>query len=417
MLALTPSIRRCTVAALGVLTLAGCAALTPERNAPPVELYDLAVAANLPDARYWGDDIDERSRVLIEREVRGGMLRAWDHAGRPAEGLDIALLALSGGGPDGAFGAGLLSGWTERGDRPAFHLVTGISVGALIAPFAFVGPDYDRALRTMFTELDTRDVAERQFVRAMFGALGLARTDPLRRQIERFVDDDFLQRIAEGRREGRMLLVGTTNLDAQRGVIWDMGKIAEAGELELFRDVLLASASIPGAFPPVGIEVEAEGRRYTEFHVDGGVATSVFVGPTRAADALPRDLPFPIQRRLFVIMNNSLVVPYRPVENRLREIVARSISGLIRAQADGDLIRMYVAANLAGADFRLTFVPLGFDAPAESAFDRQYMTALFETAREIGRGEIPWWERPPALIGRQRLERVVTRRPDAATGR
>ncbi len=396
----------------GLLALVACGTFTPHRTAPPPDVYDVAIAGSLPEARYWGDDLGEAVGARIEREVRQSLMQRWQALGRPREGLDVAMLALSGGGPDGAYGAGLLAGWSERGDRPEFDLVTGISVGALIAPFAFVGPDYDPALRTMFTELDTTDVAELQLFRALFGALGLARTDPLRRQIERFVDDTFLERIAAGHRAGRILLVGTTNIDAERPVIWDMGRIAAAGELELFRDVLLASASIPGAFPPVGIEVEAGTRRYTEFHVDGGVTNAVFIGPVRAADALPRDLPFPVRRRVYVIVNNSLVMPYRPVEDRLRSIVTRSISGLIRAQAAGDIVRIYLAAEDAGADFHLTFLPLGFEAPSASAFDRAYMTALFETAQALGRGGIAWLDRPPALLGRRVVEGTALRRID-----
>lgn len=324
------------------------------------------------------------------------------------------MLALSGGGPDGAYGAGLLKGWSERGDRPTFDLVTGISVGALIAPFAFAGPAYDHALETIFTELDTRDVAQLQLFRALFGALSLARTDPLRRQIERFVDAELLAVIADGHSDGRILLVGTTNIDAERPVIWDMGRIAAAGEIELFRDVLLASASIPGAFPPVGIDVEAQGRRYVEFHVDGGVTKSVFIGPVRAADALPRDLPFPIRRRVYVVLNNSLVLPYTPVDNRLRAIVTRSISGLIRAQAEGDIVRIYLAAQDAEADFFLTFLPLGFQAPSAGAFDRAYMAALFDTGRELGRAGVDWLDRPPALLGRRTVEGAILRRPRTA---
>ena len=384
--------------------LAACAAPS-ERRPPPAEVYRTAVAASDSGVRYWADDLDPRHQARAAREMRQGLIARWEAAGRPRAGLTVDMLALSGGAADGAYGAGLLAGWSTAGGRPEFDVVTGISVGALIAPFAFLGPAYDGELRMVFTELDTTDVAELQLFRALFGALAIARTDPLRQQIERFVDEAFLADIAAAHARGRRLLVGTTNIDAQRPVIWNMGRIAELGEVELFRDVLLASASIPGAFPPVPIAVEAGGERFTELHVDGGVTRAVVIGPNRAADMLPRDLPFAVQRTVYVVVNLALAPTYEPVEDRLRAIVGRSLSTLIRAQAEGDVLRIDRAADEAGAAFRLTFLPPNFRAPQASAFDREYMTALFEAAYAEGRDGITWLEAPPATIGRTALER------------
>jgi predicted acylesterase/phospholipase RssA len=401
---LTPARRLRTRVSIFLLVVMASCTSAPPRQPPPEPVHETVVAGGLPDARFFADDLDEATRSRIEREMRAALLTRWQAAGRPVAGLDVDMLALSGGGADGAFSAGLLTGWSERGDRPEFDLVTGISVGALVAPFAFLGSDDDDELRAIFTGLDTPDIAELRLFSALFGALSLARTDPLRAQIERFVDDDFLARIAAEHRKGRRLLVGTTNIDAARPVIWNMGEIAEAGELELFKDVVLASASIPGAFPPVEIEVEAGDHRYTELHVDGGVGHMVLIGPTRAADALPQDLPFPVRRTIYVIMNVALVPPYQPVEDRLLAIVGRSLSTLIRAHSDGDLIRIYLAAGAAGADFRLTFLPPGFQAPPGSPFDRAYMTRLFETAYEEGRRGVTWLTEPPAIVGRRSIQ-------------
>jgi predicted acylesterase/phospholipase RssA len=393
--------------ALIALALALGACATPvERRPPPAELYRDALAADDAGVRYWADDLDPAQQARALREMRAALLDRWQAAGRPRGGLTVDMLALSGGAADGAYGAGLLAGWSEAGDRPSFDVVTGISVGALIAPFAFLGSDYDGALRSIFTELDTADVAELQLFRALFGALAVARTDPLRRQIERFVDDAFLEEIAAAHADGRRLLVGTTNIDAARPVIWNLGRLAELGELALFRDVVLASASIPGAFPPVPIEVEAAGERFTELHVDGGVTRTVLIGPSRAEELLPRDLPFPVDRTIYVVVNLPLAPTYEPVEDRLRAIVGRSLTTLIRSQAEGDVLRIDVASRAAGSDFRLTFLPPTFAAPQASAFDRAYMTALFETGYDEARNGIDWLERPPDVVGRGALERA-----------
>ena len=390
---------------VAVVLATGACAGPGARVPPPADAYRAVAPGGHDDVRYWADDLAPDQQARAAGEIRAALGDRWRAEGRPRRGLEVDMLALSGGAADGAYGAGLLVGWTEQGGRPHFDLVTGISVGALIAPFAFLGPEYDAALRTIFTELDTADVAELQLARALFGALAIARTDPLRRQIERFVDDAMLAEIAAAHGRGRRLLIGTTNIDAARPVIWNMGRIAERGELELFRDVVLASASIPGAFPPVPIEVEVDGRRYTELHVDGGVTHSVIIGPSRAAEMLPTDLPFPVRRRIHVVVNFALLPAYEPVADRLRAIVTRSFNTLLRAQSEGDLLRIHREAEAAGADFRLTFLPPGFSAPQASAFDRAYMTALFEAGRDEARDGIVWLDAPPALLGRGDVER------------
>lgn len=389
--------------------IAGCTARAPVRTPPTPETYAAAFVPGAPDARFWGDDVLP-PEVIAEAgaTLRGLLTRRWREAGRPAEGVDFTVLALSGGGPDGAFAAGLLNGWTESGDRPVFDVVTGISVGALIAPFAFVGPSGDAALQTIFTELDGTSVAELALFSALMGALGIADTQPLRASLRQFIDEPFLARVADGFREGRALLIGTTNIDAGRPVIWNMGAIAEAGMIDLFREVMIASASIPGAFPPVGIEVTDGTNVYTEFHVDGGVTHSVILGPAGVDGAVPRDLPFPVSQTIYVIQNNALAPPFEPVPSRLTAIATRSLSTLIRGQTNGDLTAIYLVAQALGADFRLAFVPPGFYASA-TGFDPAYMRALFERARDDALDGVPWLERPPGMLGRQALVQAATR--------
>src|ERR1019366_6164924 len=189
------------------------------------------------------------------------------------------VLALSGGGAYAAFGAGLLNGWSARGTRPQFTIVTGASSGALIAPFAFLGTGQDETLRRIFTSGEMENLLQSDGLKGLFGT-SLYKTAPLRELIVRHVDAKLLEAIALENRAGRRLYVVTTNIDAQRTAIWDMGKIAasdDPGALELFRNILTASASIPGLFSPVLIDVEGEGRRFAEMHVDGGVTANVLI--------------------------------------------------------------------------------------------------------------------------------------------
>src|SRR3954466_5396720 len=194
------------------------------------------------------------------------------------------FLAVSGGGEDGAFGAGLLCGWTEAGTRPEFEVATGVSTGALTAPFAFLGSAYDAQLRAVYTDLKPEDILlQRNIVSGVLGD-ALADNSPLFGTISRFVNSDMLAAIAKGYEEGRLLLIGTTNLDAQQRVIWNIGAIAASNHtraLDTVRRLLLASAAIPGAFPPTMIEVTLEGAKYQEMHVDGAAFTQAFLYPPR----------------------------------------------------------------------------------------------------------------------------------------
>ena len=393
--------------------VAACSTYAPVRVAPPAELYATAQPVGHRDLRYWGDGIDP---AYAEADIR--QIAEASRAHFEAKGIDPAtqhadVLALSGGGPDGAFAAGLLNGWSTTGNRPDFALVTGISIGALIAPFAFLGPDYDPALRVVFTELDTQQIVIFRPFALLFGSLGLIDTTPLRQTIRSLVDDAMLKRVAEEHRRGRRLLIGTTNIDAGRPMVWSMGAIAETGDTELFADVMLASASIPGAFPPVLIDVEAAGQRFTEFHVDGGVTRSVILWPTGTEKLLEQYGLLRARGSIYVIQNNQLLPPYQPVRSRLRDIASRSLSTMIRGQTEGDLTRIYLAGREVGYGFKLIFVPPSDDVPGTTDFDIAYMRRLFDTAYEIGRGEIPWLDVPPDLMGRPELQRTVDAFVDA----
>lgn len=389
------------------LALAGCAGSPTAVAPPPATLYAEAAPLGLPAVRGWGDDLSSEQIMRSRTAVRRGLEARWIEAGRPAGGIDVDLLALSGGGPDGAFAAGLLAGWTEAGDRPEFELVTGVSVGALIAPFAYLGPDYDAELRRLITGTTTADVLDFQILSALFGALGVADPKPLRRRLEAVVDASMLEAIGREHARGRSLLVVTTNIDAARPVLWDMGAIASAGARKLFIDVLLASASIPGAFPPVPIAVEAGGERFVELHVDGGVTHSVTIGPTGLDEVLSARMPFPVHRRIYVIQNNTLTPPYEPVERSLPAIAGRTVSTLIRSQSAGDLLQIWLISERTGGEFRLAFVPPGQGAASATDFDPDTMARLYDVAFEAAREGVAWLTEPPGVIGYGRIAPTV----------
>ena len=346
--------------------LAGCA--TPvERLAVPAALASEASVPGMGEIRLWGDA--PFSPTLLKPDLP--VLRAkYQARAKRGEKLESNLLALSGGADDGAFGAGLLVGWTAHGDRPEFDLVTGISAGALIAPFAFLGRDYDKQLAGLFTTYGADQIYQANVLSGLFGGSSLADSAPLAQLIERYVDDRFLRRVAEERAKGRFLLIGTTNLDAQRPVYWDMGRIAQSrdpGAPELFRRVLLASASFPGIFPPVHITVKAGGHRYEEMHVDGGTTREVFF---TVADFSYRDLDKAIgrkvARRLWVIRNGKIAPEYKVTKDSTFVIAQRSLETLAKNRGLGDLTRMYVRAKADGIDYNLAAIPAEFEAPHPS---------------------------------------------------
>ena len=294
---------------------------------------------------------------------------------------DVSYLALSGGADDGAFGAGLLVGWSEAGARPKFTVVTGISAGALIAPFAFLGRDYDRQLRAMWFNHTSDDLYRTDMLAGLFGGVAFADSSPLAELIARYVDRDMVRSVAREYRKGRLLLIGTTNLDTQRLAIWNMGEIAASGHpraLHLFRQILLASTAVPGLFPPVRIDVDAAGLEHEEMHVDGGVSAQVFLLPTHVSFRdLDKMLPSPGRHRVFVIRNAKLAPAYKAVEASALPISERSLSTLIFNQSLADVQRIYLQALRDGAEYRLAAIPAAFSYPHQQPFDQQYMRTLF----------------------------------------
>jgi predicted acylesterase/phospholipase RssA len=311
----------------------------------------------------------------------------------------VAFLAISGGSDNGAFGAGLLNGWTAAGNRPEFKVVTGISTGALIAPFAFLGPDYDPELKKAFTTISKKDVYEERGLLSAFFDDGLADSRPLLKLVSSYVTSQMLTRIAAEYGKGRLLLVGTANLDARQPVIWNMTAIAASGDpgaLDLFRKVLVASASLPGIFPPVMFEVDANGRKYQEMHVDGGAMAQVFLYPSYfALSDVAGQLDAHRHRTLYVIRNARLDPDWASVDRRTLDIVDRAVSSLINSQGLGDLYRIYLTTQRDGIDYNLAYIGSDFDAPHKEEFDTAYMQKLFDYGYMLARTGYPWQKYPP----------------------
>lgn len=376
-----------------VVLFSACATISP-RNALPEAEANRTELDGFNNVRFWGDE----SGSAIAAAIDANSTRLPSHGSRAGETRrQIAnLLAISGGAEDGAFGAGLLVGWSDAGSRPTFDLVTGISSGALIAPFAFLGSERDGQLREIFTKYGRKDIFAYNVPSLLEGS-ALVDDSPLAKLIAKYVDGPFLQEIATERAKGRILLIGTTNLDTQRPVLWDMGRIAMSANpeaLALFRKILLASATLPGVFPPVRIKVRSGGQDYDELHVDGGLTRQVFIAPSIFSS---RGQKPGGGSRLYVIRNGRIDPEWQAVSENLFSITQRSLSTLIKNQGIGDLYRIYSIAKQEGIDFNLASIPGDFTESSDQPFDQKYMIALFERGYAMGAEKQPWAKAPPGL--------------------
>ena len=378
--------------------LPGCS--TPVRGpAIPTGKADKATVLGVPNERFYPAINIEPLEEEFADTVRRGRKTLRLAQGQPMPG--IQLLAVSGGGENGAFGAGLLCGWTEQGTRPTFELVTGVSTGALTAPFAYLGPKYDRQLKEVYTQLSPDKVLEkRSFTAALFDD-AMTDNSPLFKTISGYLDNDMLAAIARAYDHGRLLLIGTTNLDAQQPVIWNIGAIAKSGHpkaLETIRRILLASAAIPGAFPPTMFDVELNGQPYQEMHVDGGAFTQAFLYPPRAMrqreERLRRGEKV-IPAEAFVIRNGRLDPEWATVERRTMSVAGRAISTMIAVSGYNDVQRMHASTKRDEIGFNLAYIGSDFTMELPEPFDPGYMRTLFDYGYERGRRGYDWAHKPP----------------------
>lgn len=383
---------RVGLACLCLALVSACSSIL--RNPVPEQYHLETTVLGRDDLRIWGDQqgpevysLEQLAREEGLEERLGGIMHR-----------EHNYLAISGGGANGAYGAGILAGWSELGTRPEFTMVTGISTGALTAPFAFLGPAYDQQLREVYTTLDTSRIITRRSLVSIIRGDSIVDSTPLSNTLDRYITDEVIEAIAAEYRRGRALHVGTTNLDAGRPVIWNIGRMADSGHPDagrLIRQVLLASASIPGVFPPAYIRVQApDGRTYEEMHVDGGTSSQLFLYPSSTDWArLMEILGVQGTPTAYLIRNSRFTPDFDPVRARLTDIAGRSVQSLIRTQGIGDTYRIAALAQRDGVQVNLTWIPAdAISDPGEEVFDPEYMTALFEFGFQRARREDAWRE-------------------------
>lgn len=394
---LSRSRRIACLAALLILALSACSTFD-RKNAVPPELRRDTTVLGIPNSRFFVDEpsqlSDEQARSLA-REAK------YLHAARGAALPTAHLLSLSGGGDDGAFGAGLLVGWTAHGDRPRFKLVTGVSTGALIAPFAFLGSKYDSALTDVYTNVDQSKIFEKRLPTAVLMDDAMADTTPLYETIAKHVDERMMAKLAEEYEKGRLLIIQTTDLDAGYPVLWNIGAIAGSGHpeaLTLIRRILLASASIPAAFPPVMFDVEARGVSYHEMHVDGGAVSQAFLVPP-SIDPRIAQAKTGYRRKVvaYIVRNSRLTTDWTNVERQTLSIAQRAVSTLINYSGVSDFYRMYLVTRRAGAAFNLAYIDDDFHAEHAEAFNQEYMRALYRYGFDKAANGYPWRPAPPGF--------------------
>jgi predicted acylesterase/phospholipase RssA len=374
--------RRPRLAALVAIllpVLAGCA--TPERaDIVPRSQVGAAQFVGIDNARFVPGEqqaLDAEFYAAAQKEVAH-----WKATGHRGPLPPAAYLAISGGADDGAFGAGLLVGWSRQGSRPAFKAVTGISTGALSAPFAFLGPEYDAQLREVYTALGPDAIFEKRPIWSAITDDAISDTAPLYQTISRYLNEQMIARIAEEYAKGRLLLIMTTNLDAAVPVIWNIGAIAASGDpqaRELILNILLASSAMPAAFPPVMMDVTVDGQTRQEMHVDGGVIAQVFLyPPTTDVNRIATVAGVARKRDAYVIRNGRLGGDVAKVDRQTMTIAGRALSVMITSSGMNDMYRLYQVTKRDGVGYHLAYIPPAFDIPYSGPFDTVYMNKLFE---------------------------------------
>jgi predicted acylesterase/phospholipase RssA len=337
---------------------------------------------------------DRHAEAMRERRLREEK-KGKDALGKPFRQKEYNILLLSGGGAFGAYPAGVICGWSAsgkapaEGGRPEFDVVTGVSSGALISTFAFLGSEYDGTLRELYTNVSNDDIFKlRRTIRSLLSQ-SFANNEPLKQKITTYINNDIMAKVAAEHAKGRRLYMGTTNIDTKRLVVWDIGAIASKGtqqSLALIHQIILASTAIPGFFPPVKFDVAIDGAAYEELHVDGSISRSMFfrppyfppdqaevVGPTLLAGS-----------NLYAIVAGKYYPDPEGVKARTLEVVGASVSNLLYATTRGDLYRFYTYCSLSGMDYFTTAIPADMKTTNSSTnFDRCEMIKMFNEGYRI----------------------------------
>lgn len=382
-----------------MFVLASCGTIL--RQAAPVALAEKASMVGFSEIRFYPFTNAAPARKMLETAFYTETPESYET--QPDGSRVYNYLSVSGGGSDGAFGAGLINGWTEAGNRPHFKVVTGVSTGALIAPFAFLGPEYDAVLKKSYTTVDASAIFIVRSLLSILWAESLTDTAPLKSMVASYIDEDVLDAIAKEHAKGRRLLVATSNLDAEQPVIWDMGAIASSKDpkrLDLFRTVMVASASIPMVFPPAMINVDIDGNPYDEMHVDGGVFLQSFsiasvLDLDRAIAQAHPDFKGKVVQRLYVIRNGRVTPEPRAVDRSLGSITMRAIGTMLKMSGVNDLYRLYLSSLHDNIEFRFIAIPPEFETKTSEQFVEEEMIRQYDFGREMALSGIPWRTTPP----------------------
>lgn len=402
-----PYVMRSLVLGLTVMAAGGCQAKRQaQRECPSPVSLGLNVRDMIdPRAQLETDSLVDAAQLgaKAERLRRDAVDEAMKNRNPNAPPWrEKNILCLSGGGSFGAFSAGVLCGWTAKGTRPNFDVVTGISTGALIAPFAFLGPAYDEQMKTFYTTLESKDLYKKTFIQGLFGE-ALADNARLAQRVDDVLTPRMLSELAAEHQKGRRLYVGTTAAESKRFVIWDIGAIASRGRPEdkiLIKQILLGSSAIPGFFPPQHITVELDGKCLTERHVDGGVSQAIFMAPPYLPpEHRSKNANYDLAgANVYAIVAGKLYADPEKIKPMALVMAAQEVSAMIYAQTRGDLQRMYTTSMLGGMNFHMTAIPTEYPAPTSSIkFEKPAMAGMFNEGYKIVLEDRVWRKTAPGL--------------------
>jgi predicted acylesterase/phospholipase RssA len=360
---------------VSLLTLQGCARIAVREPTSAHGEAPNAIRTLGPDQRF-----STLSAPSVARRLHA--LRA---------GQPVNILALSGGGADGAFGAGALVGLTRSASRPQFSVVTGVSTGALIAPYAFLGSAWDDQLVEVYTSGRADHLLQSRGLGALFGS-SVYQGTPLKQLVDRYATDELIQAVAHEAGSGRLLLVATTDVSTGEPVVWDLGSIAMNGGPDaraLFRDVLVASASVPGLFPPVVIRVQEQQALYEEVHVDGTITVPFFVPPAFVEPSRYGSEPSD-GASVYIIVDGRLSEQPAPIRMRTRTIVSRSVSAGLNHMFRTTLELTVIDAELRGAQLQYAAIPVAYPQLDPFDFRAATMRSLFRYGYECARAGRLW---------------------------
>ena len=382
--------------------LSGCAQKILHKPLDKKTYDALAFSDSLSEDRWWGDTLPPSIKRNLIQQAEILKQRFPTAINADSENApEYNSLTISGGGADGAFGAGLLVGWTQSGQRPQFEMVTGTSTGAVLAPFAFLGSKYDEVLLSIYSELTKDKIYQSQFFSGFFGGSSIADTTSLQEQIKKYITLDLIEKIAEQHKKSRSLFIVTTHFDAMRPMIWDIGGIAsrrDNASVKLIRKIILASAAIPVMFPPVTFEFEKNGKLFTELHVDGGVTRNAFSYPAKiSVKEIEKIQGLIFKRNVYVIQNGNSKIPFAPSPVDMIGIATRTTLGLLQEKINADVERIYYLTQRDEIGFKMIEIPDEFVADRAIDFDPEYMNQLIALGIEIGSTGNFWHSTPPSI--------------------